>query len=184
MTEQVMTYGENTEQEKPFQRWVKRIWNVVPSRKAVWGAVKYCVKNFMKKTRNAVVDDCKNIAGFVKRCCQTLGAFSTYEIKTPQSNANDCPLDEMPMIIKIESIGGKGRHFHGAMAYGEVAVDSNGAGQNGPKDGKMEAPVDTKGSYFVLYPSRLGLDKDKLLSAMKVEAAKTNDYDFWIDKLE
>ena len=41
MTEQVMTYGDNTEQEKPLQRWVKRIWNVVPSRKAVWGAVKY-----------------------------------------------------------------------------------------------------------------------------------------------
>lgn len=181
MTEQVMTYGDNTEQEKPLQRWVKRIWNVVPSRKAVWGAVKYCVKNFMKKTRNAVMDDCKSIAGFVKRCCQTLGAFSTYNIQTPEAKATDCPLDEMPIIVKIESIGGKGRHFHGAMAYGDVAVDSNGAGQNGPKDGKMEAPVDTKGSYFVLYPSRLGLDKDKLLAAMKVEASKTNDYDFWID---
>lgn len=181
MTEQVMTYGDNTEQEKPLQRWVKRIWNVVPSRKAVWGAVKYCVKNFMKKTRNAVMDDCKSIAGFVKRCCQTLGAFSTYNIQTPEAKATDCPLDEMPIIVKIESIGGKGRHFHGAMAYADVAIDSNGAGQNGPKDGKMEAPVDTKGSYFVLYPSRLGLDKDKLLSAMKVEASKTNDYDFWID---
>ena len=181
MTEQVMTYGDNTEQEKPLQRWVKRIWNVVPSRKAVWGAVKYCVKNFMKKTRNAVMDDCKSIAGFVKRCCQTLGAFSTYNIQTPEAKATDCPLDEMPIIVKIESIGGKGRHFHGAMAYGDVAIDSNGAGQNGPKDGKMEAPVDTKGSYFVLYPSRLGIDSKKLAQAMYAEAMKQNDYDFYLN---
>lgn len=181
MTEQVMTYNEDMGQEKPLQRWVKRIWNVVPSRKAVWGAIKYCAKNFLKKTRNAIIEDVKNIGSFVKRCCKTLGAFSTYNIQTPLAKATDCPLDEMPLIVKIESIGGKGRHFHGGMAYNDVAIDSNGAGQNAPKDGKMEAPVDTQGSYFVLYPSKLGLDKEKLLSAMKVEAGKTNDYDFWID---
>ena len=162
-----------------FGRWIKRAWNFIPSVKAVTKGVKYVFKKFVTQTKKGINPN--EIKQLVKSIFKTLTAFASYPIKSVQKTANHCPLDEKPMIIKIESNASQNRHFHGGAYYDGIAVDSNGRGNNGTPDGKMEAPVDTKATYFILYPSKLGLDTKKLKQAFQIESQKQGDYDFYIN---
>lgn len=172
---------EPKKKKTPAQRWVKRIWNMIPSMKSLIKGGMFLAKKFLLTKWENLKKDVAELIDVVKRAKRTLKAFSPYQIKTPYGRAVDCSLKEHPIIIKIETLGEKGRCMHGASAYKGVVVDSDGEGRNTTDDGRMEEPEDTVGQYFVLYPSRLGLDEDKLLQAMQQEAGKKNDYDFYIN---
>ena len=169
------------EKKSPFRRWLKRIWNIIPSRQSLIKGIQFIGKKVLA-TFQKCFQTCKQTGKDIyKRLKNSLTAFSSYQIKTPYAKANDCPLDELPIIIKVESLGKNGRFFHGAASYKDVVVDSNGEGKNTTKNAKMDDPEDTIGVYFVLYPQKMGLDPQKLLAGMKEEAAKENDYDFYIN---
>lgn len=175
-----MTETINAPQKNPVQRWTKRIWNIIPSTKAVLKGITYCITRF-KNTLIGFKKDVIEAARLVKQGWKTLNAFSSYKIRTPYAKATDCSLQEKPIIIKIESIDKGKRHFHGGAVYNGIVVDSNGEGKNTTDNGKMDTPKDTTASYFVLYPSRLGIDSKKLAQAMYAEAMKQNDYDFYLN---
>lgn len=175
-----MTETINAPQKNPVQRWTKRIWNIIPSTKAVLKGITYCITRF-KNTLIGFKKDVIEAARLVKQGWKTLNAFSSYKIRTPYAKATDCSLQEKPIIIKIESIDKGKRHFHGGAVYNGIVVDSNGEGKNTTDNGKMDTPEDTTASYFVLYPSRLGIDSKKLAQAMYAEAMKQNDYDFYLN---
>lgn len=170
---------EPKKKKSPAQRWVKRIWNMIPSMKSLIKGAVFVTKKFLVRRWENVQKDIADVIDILKRTKRTLEAFSPHQIKTSPAKAIDCPLNECPIIIKIETLGDKGRCMHGAAAYKGIIVDSDGEGHNTTDDGRMEEPEDTNGQYFVIYPSRLGIDEEKLLQAMKQEAAKTGDYDFY-----
>lgn len=162
-----------------FERWQKRLWNFIPSMKAIGKGITFCFKKFAQNLKNKDSSFLKELMDCFKRIKRTINAFSKYEFSSNESKASDCFLDEKPIIIKIESNSLKNRHFHGGSYYDGIAVDSDGRGNNGTPDGKMEDPVDTTATYFILYPSQVGLDSQKLKEAMIEEAQKENDYDFY-----
>lgn len=180
MTHITQTETIKSPQKNPVQRWTKRIWNMIPSAKAVIKGITYCITRF-KNTALGFKKDVIEAARLVKQGWKTLNAFSSYKIKTPYAIATDCTLQEKPIIVKIESIDKGKRHFHGGVVYNGIVIDSNGEGNNTTDNGKMDIPEDTTASYFVLYPSKLGIDGEKLTHAMQTEALKKNDYDFYLN---
>lgn len=161
--------------EKKNNNWWKKIktytsflGNLIPS------------TNFISQTlnriKNKITSDCKRIVNYVVRASS---AFVKYNIKTPFSKAEQCPTNEPPLIIKIDSKG-KFYHMHGASQYDGVVVDSDGEGKNTTNTGRVRpSNEELEGTYFVLYSSKLGIDSKKLKDAIKKEAQKTNDYDYY-----
>ena len=142
--------------------------NLVPSPKFI--------AQTLNRIKNKITNDCRRAINYVVRASS---AFIGYQVKTPLSTAEQCPADEKPLIIKIDSKG-KVHHMHGASQYDGVVVDSDGDGKNTTDTGRMRpSDEELEGTYFVLYPSKLGIDSRKLKEAMKKETQKTNDYDYY-----
>lgn len=162
------------EEKKKRTLWEKMkfyasfLWNLVPSPRFI--------KDTFGRVKNKIVSDCFKIVNYVVR---TSSAFLGYKIKTPFSSAEQCPTDEKPLIIKIDSKGGT-HHMHGAAQYDGVVVDSDGEGKNTTTTGNVRpSDEELNGTYFVLYPSKLGINPMALKKSMKQEAVKTNDYNYY-----
>jgi hypothetical protein len=163
--------------ESFFSRWKKRLLNFIPSSKAVKKGLSFCWNKLFnnKDKKNSPIKD------LLARTWRTLNSFSGYRIKTPETTAEKCSVEEKPIIFKIESNSDKKRHFHGGAYYDGIAVDSNGRGDNKTPNGKLTKPDDMHPTYFVLYPSKLGIDANKFKMALKAESIKENDYDLYVN---
>ena len=134
------------------------------------------IKKTIERIENKIKNDCKRVFNYVVRAGS---AFVGYKIKTPFSKANDCSLEEKPLIIKIDSKG-KIHHMHGAAQYDGAVVDSDGEGKNTTNTGNVRpSDEELEGTYFVLYPSKLGINSKTLKEAMKKEGRKIDTYDYY-----
>lgn len=159
-----------TKLRKKIETYTSFLKNLIPSRKFI--------SETFNRIKKKILNECQRAVNYVKRAS---AAFTKYNIKTPFSKAEQCPTNEQPLIIKIDSKN-KAYHMHGAAQYDSVVVDSDGEEKNTTNTGKVRpSNEELEGTYFVLYPSKLGIDSKKLKEAMKKEAQKTNDYDYYSD---
>lgn len=164
-----------------FKLWTRRIRNLFPTPRAIALGIQFCLSKF-HHTISGLKKDFAEAATLAQKAWKTLNAFAVYKIKTPCAKAIDCPIAEKPLIVKVEALAAGKRHCHGGSSYDGIVIDSDGDGHNTTTTGKLDAPErNSTANYFVLYPSRLGLDTKVLRHAMQEEADKKNDYDFYVN---
>ena len=150
--------------EEGFERWIKRIRNFIPKGSTLWRGISIYASHFFRKVRKLAQ------------------SFSPYVPQTAfSSSMKDYPGSDLPLVIKIEAYKNQ-RHLHGASQYGDVFVESDGK-VNTTNLEKFIEPIEgmTAPLFFIMSPKKLGLDPAKLNHAMKTEAAKVGDYDFYAD---
>ena len=103
-------------------------------KKNVYSAkINHCGKDESVQYHTAVFSDGGFNIVFVDHPC-----FNQKEgvAQTPFSKAEQCPTNEQPLIIKIDSKN-KAYHMHGAAQYDGVVVDSDGEEKNTTNTGKV-----------------------------------------------